>query len=355
MSWQLSRFEVRQQITYWFKVLGTLVPITVALILFLITGLSSTVSPKDCFATGRGLEMAEVGKQANVVLHMVDISGKGHALQKETVACEFVSESSGIKVDCNVKKMENQFEISYQATSRGRHQLHIKVEGEHIKGSPFPVTVIRLFGDPNMILSGGIHSIIINHQQQRIVVGTHGSIMLFNFYLNKVQPFGSSGSAPGQFKTPCDLVVDSDGYLLADCDNNRIQKFKLDGSFVIQKGAKGTGSFEFNYPSGIAIHPKNGMVYIADSGNNRIQVLNQNLTFYKIFGTRGNGKGQFHEPKGIAFDSTGNIYVVDSKNHRIQVFTAEGEFLRQIGKEGEREGELKDPKGITVDSDGIVP
>ena len=29
----------------------------------------------------------------------------------------------------------------YQPASRGRHQLHIKVEGDHIKGSPFPVTV----------------------------------------------------------------------------------------------------------------------------------------------------------------------------------------------------------------------
>ena len=112
--------------------------------------------------------------------------GKGYNTQTETVACELVSESSKKKVDCNVKKvMENQYEISYQATSRGRHQLHIKVEGEHIKGSPFTVTVIRQFGEPETIISGGYNSIIINHQQQRIVVGKHAIIRVFDFYLNK--------------------------------------------------------------------------------------------------------------------------------------------------------------------------
>jgi tripartite motif-containing protein 2/3/tripartite motif-containing protein 71 len=228
------------------------------------------------------------------------------------------------------------------------------VEGEHIKGSPLNVTVTRQFGDPKTIIGGRYHSIIINHQQHTIVVASYANIKAYDFYLNKQLAFGSSGSGSGQFNTACDLAMDSDGYLLADCDNNRIQKFDLDSNYVTQIGMKRIGSFEFNYPSGIAIHPKNGMVYVTEINNNRIQVLNQNLTFHKIFGTRGSGKGQFHHPRGIAFDSTGNIYVVDSKNHRIQVLTAEGEFIRQIGKEGEREGELKYPNAITVDSHDVV-
>ena len=351
--------QQRKQIVYWF--IATLVTITAVLVASAsfprqpsTNTMLSYVSPKNCFATGRGLEMAVIGEQVNVVLHTVDTSGKGYNIQKETVACELVSEPSGIKVDCNVKKlMENQYEISYQATSRGRHQLHIKVEGEHIKVSPFTVTVIRQFGDPKTIIPESYYnSIKINHQQQRIVVGVYAIIRVFDFHLNKAQEFGSSGSDSGQFYTPCDLALDTDGYLLADCENHRIQKFNLDGSYVTQKGAKGTGSFEFDHPYGIAINPKNKMVYVTETNNNRIQVLNQNLTFHKII--RGSGKDQFHEPRGIAFDSTGNMYVVDSKNHRIQVLTAEGEFIRQIGKEGEREGELKDPNAITVDSDGVI-
>ena len=352
--------QQRKQIVYWF--IATMVAITAVLVASMsfprqpsTNTMSSYVSPKNCFATGRGLEMAVVGKQINVVLHTVDASGKGYNTQTETVVCELVSEPSGTKVDCNVRKvMENQYEISYQATSRGRHQLHIKVEGEHIKGSPFTVTVIRQFGDPEMIISGGYNSIIINHQQQRIVVGAHAIIRVFDFYLNQRQEFGSSGSDSGEFYRPCDLAVDTDGYLLADCENHRIQKFSLNGDYVTQEGEHGTGILEFNYPYGIAIHPKNGMVYITETKNNHIQVLNKDLTFHKLFGTKGSRKGQFHKPKGIAFDNTGNIYVVDSKNHRIQVLTAEGEFIRQIGKKGEREGELNDPNAVTVDSHGVV-
>ena len=57
-----------------------------------------------------------------------------------------------------MKKTEaSQYEISYQPTSRGRHQLHIKVEGEHIKGSPFPVVVklpVRKLGTPIKTIGG---------------------------------------------------------------------------------------------------------------------------------------------------------------------------------------------------------
>jgi hypothetical protein len=103
----------------------------------------SHVYPEKCHVTGKGLKVAEPGKRATAVLHVVDQEGKACSTPVESVTCELVSESTGEKIDCSVKKIEasGQYEISYQATSRGKHQLHIKVEGEHIKGSPFPVLV----------------------------------------------------------------------------------------------------------------------------------------------------------------------------------------------------------------------
>ena len=62
------------------------------------------------------------------------------------------------KIDCSVKKTEasGQYEISYQATSRGRHQLHIVLEGKHIIGSPFPVFVKQpLPGTALKAITGG--------------------------------------------------------------------------------------------------------------------------------------------------------------------------------------------------------
>ena len=39
------------------------------------------------------------------------------------------------------RRGQSQYEISYQPTIKGRHQHHIKVEHQHIRGSPFPVAV----------------------------------------------------------------------------------------------------------------------------------------------------------------------------------------------------------------------
>ena len=100
------------------------------------------ISPKDCFATGIGLKEAMVGERVKAVLHTVDHRGNAYTGEIEIVTCEVTHESTGEGSDCEVKKTRgNEFEISYQTTGQGRHQLHIKVEGEHIKGSPFPVTV----------------------------------------------------------------------------------------------------------------------------------------------------------------------------------------------------------------------
>lgn len=57
-----------------------------------------------------------------------------------------MSKISSTMVKGNVKRRsESQYEISYQPAIKGRHQLHIEVEGHHIRGSPFSVIVIAPF------------------------------------------------------------------------------------------------------------------------------------------------------------------------------------------------------------------
>ena len=75
-------------------------------------------SPGDCFATGRGLEVAVVGERANAVLHIIDQEGEAYTTAVKTVECEIIHESADMKLDCAVKKLQrNQYEISYQAAS----------------------------------------------------------------------------------------------------------------------------------------------------------------------------------------------------------------------------------------------
>ena len=333
----------------------------VLLIAVLLIGVYHTstytqVSVKDCYATGRGIEMAIVGEGANAVLYTVDPRGKAYHREVETV-CELMHKSTGKRLDCKAKKIRgNQFQISYQPTSRGRHQLHIKVEGEHIKGSPFTITVIRKFGDPIATIPRVHPYSITLDQQGQMIIGERRNISIFNSSLKRLWSFGSPRSCPRQFENPQDIAVDSNGNLLVtDRLNHKIMKFSQDGSFITQVGKHGEGSLEFKDPHGVAIHPQNGLIYVSDTKNHRIQVINHNLTkCNNTFGTKGRKEGQLHEPYGLAFDSTGNVYVTDHQNHRIQVFTAEGEFLRQIGKEGVHEGELYYPSDITIDSEDIV-
>jgi tripartite motif-containing protein 2/3/tripartite motif-containing protein 71 len=321
-------------------------------------------SPEKCYATGKGLEVAKLGERITAVLHVVDQKGKACSTPMETLNYELVSESTGEKIDCSVKKTEasGQYEISYQATSRGRHQLHIKVEGEHIKGSPFPVTVklpVQKLGTPIKIISGVKHpwGVAVNRRGEVLVAESGAAcISIFSPTGEKLRSFGSRGSGHGQFTHLHGVAVDDDGNILViDDGNHRIQKFTPDGKLIMSVGKRGSNPLEFNEPTGIAIHPLNKRVYVVENSNHRIQILNPDLTFSSSFGSEGRGNGHLNIPRDVAFDSTGNVYVADGGNHRIQVFTAEGWFLMEFATgKGSGNGELIYPTGISIDSEDVV-
>ena len=103
-------------------------------------------SPEKCYADGRGLTVVEVGEEAAAVLNVVDHNGMPYTKPVgEALTCELVSDVTGEKMVCSVKQLtiRSQYEIGFQPTSPGRYHLHVKVEEEHIKESPFAVTVIR--------------------------------------------------------------------------------------------------------------------------------------------------------------------------------------------------------------------
>ena len=319
-------------------------------------------SPGNCYATGRGLERAEAGERATGVLHVVDHNGKACSTPVETVTCELVSEISGEKGDYSVKKTEDsQYKISYQPSRRGRYQLHIKVEGENIKGSPFPVIVklpVQELGSPINTIHGvkSPWSVAVNKRGEVIVAEYEGHcVSIFSPTGEKLRSFGTQDSGHGQFNVPCGVAVDGDGNILvADRNNHCIQKFTSEGKFITAVGKKGNQPMEFDYPIGIATHPLNKKVYVADNRNHRIQILNSDLTFSSSFGSFGSGNGQFQHPWDVSFDRTGNVYVAGSGNHCIQVFTAEGEYLRKFGRKGSGNGELNWPSSISIDSDNVV-
>ena len=143
------------------------------------------------------------------------------------------------------------------------------------------------------------------------------------------------------------MAVDDDGNILVvEDNNNRIQKFTSDGTFMV---AVGKGTINLNYPLGISIHPDNKRIIVSDHSNHHIQILNPDMTFNSSFGGQGVNDGQTIYPYYVAFDSAGNIYQGGQNSTGVQVFSAEGHFLRRFGQ-----GELNFPSGIAIDSDDVV-
>uniref|UniRef100_A0A1X7UZB6 RING-type domain-containing protein n=1 Tax=Amphimedon queenslandica TaxID=400682 RepID=A0A1X7UZB6_AMPQE len=132
-------------------------------------------------------------------------------------------------------------------------------------------------------------------------------IQVLNPDLTFSHSFGSEGSANGQFQSPCDIAIDSQGLVyVADSDNHRIQKFFPGGKFVGQFGNKKLGSGQLKYPTGIAIDTAaTGLVYVSELDNNRISVFTSDGVFVRKFGSKGSNIDQFNNPYGLAVDKDG--------------------------------------------------
>ena len=318
-------------------------------------GQVSALSLSKCDATGKGTETAIA------LLQATDFQGQP-CEEPIRLECELVSELTGTRIHGSVERLgQAQYEIRYQPTIKGRHQLHIKVEGQHIRGSPFSISAklpLEKLDTPILTLDELNYpcGITINYSHQREVVVTEhlkSRVVVFSASGKKLRSFGSCGSGQGQFDLAVGVAVDPEGNILvADNKNHRIQKFTPEGKFLTAVGIKGSGHPQFDLPRGIAFNASNNKLYVTD--NHRVQILNSDLTFSGTFGQRGSGNGQFDIPYGIAFDRTGKVYVADVGNDRIQVFTAKGKFLRMFGKHGEGRGELIHPAGVAVDATDVV-
>jgi hypothetical protein len=98
--------------------------------------------PSKCLVTGKDGFLAMAGEMSTAILQAFNFDSKHCERPIESFQCQFVSEITDIGAKCRLEgRGQGQYKISYQPTIKGRHQLHIIAEGQHIKGSPFNVTV----------------------------------------------------------------------------------------------------------------------------------------------------------------------------------------------------------------------
>jgi DNA-binding beta-propeller fold protein YncE len=133
-----------------------------------------------------------------------------------------------------------------------------------------------------------------------------------------------------QFRNPVHCADLSKDGLLYVCDrqNNRIQVFKPDGTFVkegfLSKNTKQAGAV---WDIAFSRDPQQRYLYVADGQNNRVYiVLRETLELLTSFGDGGRYPGQFFGVHSVAVDSKGNLYTTETyEGKRIQKFVYKGE------------------------------
>ena len=123
---------------------------------------------------------------------------------------------------------------------------------------------------------------------------------------------GVAGRTQSTFDQPNDVLVAPNGDIFVGDGhpangNNRIVKFSSDGTYLMEWGETGSAPGQFRTPHALAMDSQ-GLLYVGDRSNRRIQVFEQDGTFVRDF-------YNFGRASGVAIDGDDNIYVADSESN----------------------------------------
>lgn len=119
----------------------------------------------------------------------------------------------------------------------------------------------------------------------------------------------------------------------------RVLKFRKDGTFLKSWGGKGTGPGQFQVAHGIAIDAK-GLLWVADRENQRLQIFRQDGTFVRELKYKG-------LPCGLDIGRK-YIYMVNGFAGQLVQMDLKGRVLGAMGKPGKGPGEFGEAHMIAV-------
>jgi hypothetical protein len=131
-----------------------------------------------------------------------------------------------------------------------------------------------------------------------------------------------------QFHTVSCVRIAIDGLVyVCDRQNDRIQVFKKDGTFVkeafVSKSTLGEGAV---WDIAFSKDPQQRFIYVADGSDQKVWVLNRDtLDVVSSVGAGGRWPGHFYGVGSIAVDSKGNLYTGETyEGKRLQKFIFKG-------------------------------
>ncbi|XP_068730459.1 E3 ubiquitin-protein ligase TRIM71-like [Montipora capricornis] len=365
-------------------------------------------SPEDSSAEGKGIREGTVGLKAEIVVTTRNIQKEQCYQERDRVTLGIRNREgsdNAIKPQVQDNK-DGTYKISYFAKETGTCQASVKVNGGHVRGSPFEVQIKRRqfrpvlsFGQQGSnagMLLYGPWGVAVNDKDEIAVseVGNH-RVQIFASNGTHVRSFGKKGNQQGEFDSPAGIAFHNDKIIVADRMNHRVQLFSEEGHYLNHFRGEGSRDHQPQYPRGLSID-SDGNIIVADRGNklikifsldgrclrsvgtegtfispfhciqhdnyliasdiddHRIKVFNREGKFLYKIGNEGNGDGEFDQPGFLSVDRAGHLLVCDTSNHRVQVFKLSGEFVTKFGVCGTRTGEFNRPLSTAVLSDGKI-
>ena len=353
-------------------------------------------------ADGKGINEVIVGLEAQLVVTTRNKKCQPCYDNNDCVTLE-ISNRQGDNCAAEVQVQDNKdgtYKIKYFAKETGTCSASVKVNGEHIRGSPFEVQVkprqfrpVLSFGEQILKKPWGV---AVNEQDEIAVsdVGNH-KIHLFKSDGTHIRSFGGRGAQHGEFDFPSGTAYHGDNIIVAEQGNHRVQVLSRQGGYLRHFGRKGSLDQQLSHPIGLSID-SNGNIIVADRvkklikifsddgqlldklgiegsftephhciqhdnylivsvrGDHSVKCFDRKGNFLYKFGKEGNGDGEFNTPSCLSMDKAGHLIVCDTNNHRIQVFELSGKFVAKFGTKGSGIGEFNQPISAAVLSDGKI-
>uniref|UniRef100_A0A3B4FXA2 RING-type E3 ubiquitin transferase n=1 Tax=Pundamilia nyererei TaxID=303518 RepID=A0A3B4FXA2_9CICH len=316
-------------------------------------------------AMGAGLEQCIVGHPASVTIVTRDKSG-GACKSGNAILSAEVFTPDGSIVDGEIVDHKNgTYEFVYTVPKEGDFSLALRLYDQHIKGSPFKLTVTKTLEAELDVGSKRVvyENISMNKGEftnlQGVAASSNGRILIADSNNQCVQifsnegefksRFGVRGRSPGQLQRPTGVAVHPSGdIIIADYDNKWVSIFSCEGKFKAK-----LGSGRLMGPKGVSVD-QNGHVIVVDNKACTVFIFQLTGKLITKFGSRGNGDKQFAGPHFAAVNKNNEIIVTDFHNHSVKVFTLEGELVLKFGSNGEGNGQFNAPTGVAVDINGNI-
>ena len=353
-------------------------------------------------ADGKGISEAIVGLEAQLVVTTRNKKCQPCYDDNDCVTLE-VRNRQGENCVAEVQVQDNKdgtHKIKYFAKETGTCSASVKVNGEHIRGSPFEVQVkprqfrpVLSFGEQILKYPWGVAA----NEQDEIAVSDVGNhrIHLFKSDGTHIRSFGGKGAQHGQLNSPSGTVYHGDNIIVAEQVNHRVQVLSRQGEYLRHFGREGSLDHQLDSPTGLSIDSDCNIIVpdklnklikifstdgqflnklgtegsftkpfhciqhdnyliVSDNGDHSVKILDRKGNFLYKFGKQGNADGEYNEPFCLSVNKAGHLLVCDSENHRIQVLDLSGKFVAKFGSKGSGIGKFKAPISAAVLSDGKI-